>query len=65
MIAKELREVLAKLGINQTQAAKALRVDPRTVRHWVAGDVKVPGPVEVLLEGWLKRGIPSDIGLKL
>ena len=61
MTAKKFREVLAELGINQTQAAKALRVAPRTVRHWVAGDVKVPGPVEVLLEVWLERGIPREI----
>ena len=57
--------LLAELGINQMQAARALRVDPRTVRRWIAGDVEVPGPVEVLLEGWLKRGIPSDIRNKV
>ena len=61
MTPKEFRNAIAKLGINQTQAARALRVDPRTVRRWVAGDVNIPGPVEVLLEGWLKRGIPREI----
>ena len=65
MTAQEFRDAIAKLGINQVQAARALRVDPRTVRRWIAGDVEIPGPVEVLLEGWLKRGMPSDIRKQL
>ena len=65
MTAQGFRDALAKLGINQVQAARALRVDPRTVRRWIAGDVKIPGPVEILLETWLKTGMPRDIRSKL
>ena len=64
MTATQFRKALNRLGVNQTQMAKALRVTPRTVRNWVAGNVEIPGPVEVLLEGWLKRGIPRDIRSK-
>ena len=46
----ELRAVLASLGLSQVGFARTVRVDPRTVRRWVAGDAVIPGPVVVLIE---------------
>ena len=65
MTAQEFRNAIAELGLNQVQASKALRVAPRTVRNWVAGDAKIPGPVEVLIEGWRARGMPRSVRDKL
>ena len=46
----ELRAALAALGLSQVGFARTVRVDPRTVRRWVAGDAVIPGPVVVLIE---------------
>ena len=50
MTPAELRAALADLGLTQSGFARLARVDPRTVRRWVAGDAAVPGPVVVLLD---------------
>lgn len=60
MDAGELREALEELGISQREAARRLRVSPRTVRYWVAGDREIPGPVEVLVECWLTEAREGD-----
>lgn len=39
--AKELRYMLEKAGLNQIEFSKILGVDPRTVRRWVLGEVKI------------------------
>jgi len=46
----ELRAALADLGLSQVGFARLARVDPRTVRKWVAGASAIPGPVVVLIE---------------
>jgi DNA-binding transcriptional regulator YiaG len=46
----DLRAALAGLGLSQVGFARIARVDPRTVRKWVAGDRAIPGPVVVLIE---------------
>ena len=46
---EQFREAIAGLGLNQTEAAKALEVDARTVRRWAAGEREIPGPVRVAL----------------
>ena len=53
--ADELREALAELGLNQTQAAERLDVSLRTVQNWCAGVHEVPGPVVVLIRTWLRH----------
>jgi len=49
MTPAELHKLGKKLyGDNwQTALARALQVNPRTVRRWAAGDTEIPGPVEV------------------
>ena len=49
MTPDEFRAALAALGLSQVAAAKALESDERSVRRWIAGDRKVPGPVRVAL----------------
>ena len=50
MTPAELRAALADLGLSQVGFARLARVDPRTVRKWVAGASAIPGPVVVLIE---------------
>jgi DNA-binding transcriptional regulator YiaG len=49
MTAAQLRAILDRLGLSQVGAARFLDVDDRTVRRWIAGDIAVPRPVEMLL----------------
>lgn len=51
----ELRATLDELGLNQTQAARRLRVSLRTMQNWIAGTHEVPGPAKVLLETWRRH----------
>lgn len=51
MTPDELRARLAALGMSGAALARALRVDPRTVRRWEAGEVDVPYSVQMLLRG--------------
>jgi len=44
MKANDYREVLASLGLTQTQAAHLLGVDERTSRRWANGERAVPPP---------------------
>ena len=46
---KQLRNVLQNLGLNQSELARMLDVDGRTVRRWIKGESPVPGPVCVAL----------------
>jgi transcriptional regulator with XRE-family HTH domain len=58
----EFRDCLAQLGLTQTETARLLEVDPRTVRRWAEGnDIDIPGPAEHALRAWLglqRRGLP-------
>lgn len=55
MTKSELRDALSDLGLNQSEFARMIGIDPRQVRRWVAGDTAVPGPVVVLVKLWLER----------
>ena len=56
----DFRAALADLGLTQVGFARVARVDPRTVRKWVAGDRPIPGPVVVLLEMLRSRAISGQ-----
>lgn len=62
MEAEEFQDALDRLGISQVEAARRLRVSDRAVRFWVAGDRKIPGPVEVLVECWLEKAREGSDG---
>jgi hypothetical protein len=42
MTSKQFRELIAKAGLNQLQAAEVLEISPRTMRRYVAGKGPVP-----------------------
>lgn len=55
MTPADFRAALDRLELSQSEAARRLGVDPRTVRRWIAGDRRIPGPVVELLRTWLAR----------
>lgn len=61
MNAGELRDLLEALNLRQTEAARLLRIDPRTMRRYVLGECRVPGPVAAALETWARSGIPRGL----
>ncbi len=52
---KQLRRALKDLELTQEELARRLKVDPRTVRRWIAGDYPVPESVALLFKSWLRR----------
>ncbi len=59
MTSRQLRAALNRLGISQSEAARQLNVNNRTVRKWVAGDLPVPRTVELIMDCWLHHGALS------
>lgn len=59
MTGPDIRDLLAAAGLGQRGAARALGIDERTIRRYVAGDLPVPRIVEVALcgmvGGWNRR----------
>jgi len=55
MTARQLRAALRRLGLSQLGFARRIRVDGRTVRHWVAGTYPVPEAVALLLDCWQRE----------
>lgn len=57
----ELDALLTGLGLSQTEAARLLSVDARTVRRWVENPTCMPGPAEQALRAWFtlhRMGLP-------
>jgi len=55
MTPSALKRHLQRVGIGQMQAARRLKVNPRTVRRWVAGDSPIPEAVAQLVALWPAR----------
>jgi hypothetical protein len=49
MNAKQLRKLLETHGLAQTEAARLLDLDPRTMRRYVAGELPVSRVIEYAL----------------
>lgn len=49
MTPDELRSELSRLGLSQVGAAKALRVNDKTIRRWASGEIPIPHAVALLL----------------
>lgn len=47
-------KTLNELGLTQTEAAKLLSVNVRTVRRWAENPEEIPGPAEQALQAWLR-----------
>jgi DNA-binding transcriptional regulator YiaG len=45
----EFRALLGTLGLSQLAAARLMLVDARTVRRWISGEQKIPGPAVAFL----------------
>lgn len=56
MTGDQFREAKETLGWTRERLARELRVDLRTIARYLAGDVQIPGPVEVLVERFLEEG---------
>lgn len=52
MTAAQLQKLLDQAGLSQRGAAKALEINERTMRRYVAGDQPIPRVVEYALR-WL------------
>jgi transcriptional regulator with XRE-family HTH domain len=60
MTLAELRLILTRLELTQSEAAQLLGVTPRTVRRWLDGE-DLPGPAEQALRAWIRlheRNLP-------
>lgn len=51
MTPKAFRAALSRLGLSQVGAAKALEIDPRTVRRYCSGALEITRLVELALDG--------------
>lgn len=52
-----LRELLARAGISQRAAARALDLDERSIRYYVAGEKEMPYTVQYCLEALAAGGV--------
>ena len=55
MTPRQFRKAIARLDLNQIEAAKMLKVVPRTIRRYASGEGKVPAARAKLLELRLER----------
>lgn len=49
---KAFDDLLRELGLTQSEAARLLSVDARTVRRWAENPAEMPGPAEQALLAW-------------
>jgi len=49
MTPEELRNRIAVLGLDTSDAARILGVEPRTMRRWLTGEKDITRPVIILL----------------
>jgi len=49
MTPNQFRAAIDRLDLSQVGAARLVGADPRTARHWAAGDRSVPACVAILL----------------
>jgi hypothetical protein len=59
MTKTQLRRLLKAHKLPQTVAARALGIDPRTMRRYVLGELPVPRAVEMALLYYIAQGEKS------
>ena len=57
MTSSELKQTLSLAGISQSQCARLLHVNPRSLRYWVAGAREMPEGYALLLRMLIAQGI--------
>jgi DNA-binding transcriptional regulator YiaG len=55
MTPRQLRRRLKRLSLSQRRFARIVNVDGRTVRHWTAGNHRIPSSVALLLDAWQRH----------
>jgi len=60
MTPTQLRRSLRRLRLSQMELARRLKVDGRTLRHWIAGDSPIPHAVHLLLDCWQREHRQPD-----
>ncbi len=60
MTQDEFRAALDQLGFSQVSFGVFLKMDPRSVRRWAAGDSEIPPSVIYLLKVMLAFGLKAD-----
>lgn len=48
----ELKRRLAELGLSQSEAARRMGVNLRSLQRWIAGETDVPAMAVALLDCW-------------
>lgn len=54
-----LRDLIEGVGMTQSEAARLLRVAPRTVRSWLAAERAIPWAMAECLRAYLARKPPN------
>ena len=54
-----MRELIEGAGMTQGEAARLLRMSPRAVRFWLAGDRAIPWAMAECLRAYLARKPPN------
>lgn len=55
--ARQLGKDLKRLGLSQSEAARRLGVRQSTMYRWLAGERKIPGPVQAAVKCWIEKGV--------
>lgn len=55
MTRKQLRQKLEREGLSQSEAARLIGIDPRSMRRYLKGDTPIPRVVEYALEYVIAR----------
>jgi hypothetical protein len=58
--ALQYRDAIERLGLTQVDAARFLRVDPRTSRRYALGEGSIPTPLAMLLRLMLKLKLSPE-----
>ena len=59
----ELRNILKRLGLSQSECSRRMYVSVSTVQRWARGAREVPGPAIACLESW-QREAKAEEALK-
>lgn len=54
-----LRSELSRLGLSQRAGAAHLRVNEKTMRRWISGEIPIPHAVALLLPKLTKKEVSS------
>jgi transcriptional regulator with XRE-family HTH domain len=52
---RQLRAALKRLRLSQSEAARRLGVEQSTIYRWLAGERRIPGPVDAAVRCWLNE----------